>query len=325
MPLDQAIYLSGIDKIIGCRGKWIHKFNSTTGELEDSMRWTDGLINESYITSIGSDVYVAGWRGIIEYFPAVAPYTRTDRNIFKINPSTMTVTSTIDVATEANIPFSTGFNVGFRNIVSDGTNIFGFDATGQFYKVDPTNVAATYDSFLSGHANSPIVDMCYTSELTGVVFAVVNGPGITRCYGIEAADVNTVGNSTPANQTTGPRYLGITFAVVNGKAYAVDGTNKLFKLNADELAPPLFSNFTFSSLPILDAAGTPYRVKYSPYTELLYVPEFGNDKVEIVDPATDLVVAIRTGFTDPIDIVCTPTATFAVQNSSVGLLEIEEP
>ena len=71
-----------------------------------------------------------------------------------------------------------------------------------------------------------------------------------------------------------------------------------------------------------DSDAIPYRLRFNPVDNLIYVPTFKSDKVIRVDPSTLTVKDTFTGFDSPHDVVFTPSRAFAVQYGGVGLKEI---
>lgn len=319
-PLFQAIYLSGLDKIIGIHGQWLYKFNASTGAKEAELRWAPSIINEAYICNIGNTVYVSAWRGVIENYRPF-PYDRPYRNVYAVNASTMLVTGLIDVAINDDAPYSPDFYQGFRNIITDGTLLYGWNGSGLYWRMNPANTA-TYTTFDDGDShNSPLIDMLLETT-NGLVWTTNNSTAQKAVSAFDITNLSAKCRSTPLNGPTDPNPVGITFDPVHNRIYGVQGDADVFSFDASAVAPPAMNNFGWTRLSILQAAATPVRIKYNSVDGLIYVPGWASDQVEVLNPSTNTITAVKTGFTAPFDVVFTPLKKFAVQNSSVGLREI---
>jgi YVTN family beta-propeller protein len=110
---------------------------------------------------------------------------------------------------------------------------------------------------------------------------------------------------------------GVAWCPVNGHAYWVQQSPILLKSNAAKIWN---SSWDWVNTGVGNA--TPINIRYRPFDQQLYIPNWQDNTVTVLDPITDTVSAVKTGFTSPIDVVFTPTKAFAVQDSTVGLLEI---
>jgi hypothetical protein len=100
--------------------------------------------------------------------------------------------------------------------------------------------------------------------------------------------------------------------------------NRLYMTNRGPSLIPfdVGTSLFMASVSMGDGNALPYRVRYNPNDGLVYVPTLRSNNVVIVDPDSNAVVAIKSGFDSPLDVVFTPTRKFAVQQGSAGLKEI---
>jgi len=318
MPLDQAIYVAATDKIYGVRGQWVFQFNATTGGKEKEFRFVDdALFSESSIVLLGSSLYVAVWRSAFD----LNNYPDPSQDIFKID---LGLNTAVGLGLY-NVGGGGGPQNGFCNLITDGTHLYG--ATGytvQFshsrrFKVDPTNIATYVERNAQASKTAPVVDLVWDAVNSVFWEAESYGPEVDGYYqdiGTLLPTPRSVANPTP----TKPCY-GIALAP-GTKLYVVTKSSTIFKVNGNEAVaglPGPFGLATWSSLLLLQSGARPIKIKYNPFNGLIYVPTWAGNTVEVLDPATDTIVAIKTGFNTPLDVVCTPTKVFAVQNSATGL------
>ncbi len=326
MPLDNCIYSSSQDKLFGVRGQYVYKFNATTGAKESEFRFVNDVIfGESYIVELGGFLYISTWRVALEDQATNYP---AGQDIFKVNYA---LTSSVGLGLPNELKFPDGdypndtfsfFGAGFSNLVTDGTYIWGVECvrTQGMFKVDPTNVtAAEGDNNISPTGNC-INDVAHDA-VNGILW--VSTQNDLGFCGKDDLGFDTMFSS---DSDASVRLLGV--CIVPGatpKVYYVSGTNVIYKPNvtaAYAALPANLSSYTTASLAILQGDAKPMRIRYNPNDGLVYIPTWSKDQVEIMDPSTDTITAVKTGFTNVIDCVFTPTKKWGVQNSSVGLKEI---
>jgi hypothetical protein len=91
--------------------------------------------------------------------------------------------------------------------------------------------------------------------------------------------------------------------------YAVDGDGNFFRIN--DLVLETYDQFDMN---IWQAGAKACRLRYSGLTEDIYLPSMTTDSIILWDPVTE-IAQVKTGFTNPVDVVFTPSRAFAVQNS----------
>lgn len=133
---DQAIYSADMDKIFCVRGQYLYQLDNS-GALESQVRYATNVWGDSSLVELGDSLYIAAWRGIIE--GETVSYTQKTRDIYKINRTNLTTTAVLGLPTIrsfASGTLSAGLN-GFKQIETDGTNLWGFYQSQNPFKVDP--------------------------------------------------------------------------------------------------------------------------------------------------------------------------------------------
>lgn len=326
-PLDQAIYSGAQNKIFGVRGKWLYKFNADTGKKEAEIRFATSVFGSSSICELGTSLYVAvtsSAKDFLDQPPFTNAVMRPERDIYKITTATMALVGPLGLGDSVigQFPlFNASSNIyGFRNLLTTGSVITGYGNNLGVFRLDPANIPGATSGGEGGDMNS-ILDLDYDP----IEDAIWQASPDTRDVWVTDSAFSMSGHTTPDVIATSPAYRGICFCPVNTQVYAVDGTNQVIKIDAAgayATLPAFFTNPVWSSLFILEAAAKPVKIKFNAQDNLIYIPTFSHDTVEVLDPATDTITAIKTGFTDVFDCVFTPSKKFGVQNSSVGLREI---
>jgi hypothetical protein len=326
-PLTQAIYSAAQDCIYGVNGQWVYKFNATTGAKEAEFRFVDDVMfSESYIVEIpgNSSLYIGTWRAGVE----VVGSAIAGSDIFAVNYA---LNTSVALGLNGVGPFtavsSTTFGLnGFTNLVTDGTLIYGFygPRAALVFSVDPTNIAGTADTDSFGVAQGSGINDIAIDTNNSVLWMTGTTDQQLWC---KAADLTSV-QEAHSDPTPIDTMLGVC-VIPNGtpanvKVYCVTGSDLVIKATVSDAYSglPFLNNFAFTNLTILAADSKPMRIRYNSYDGFVYIPTWSNDTVEKLNPATDTISQIYTGFTNPVDIVCTPTKIWAVQWSEVGLREV---
>lgn len=341
-PLDQAIFSSTNNAIYGVRGKWVYRFNATTGKVEASSRWADDILGISSICDIGGTIYVCGWESLKnsqDLGDTTYPVYPDNRDIFTINPTTLAATNThlwrdafkTGGGSPSGYTYDGYYLFGPARIMAAGSLLWGVSGgsdggNGQnlnFFIIDPAN-AATHTNInaqavlsSNGRTGPRGMDMVYDADngrvgLTQPLgYAGGSDKNIRLMNAVSGAEINyESGNS----QAAGLFLTGICYYPTADKFYAVRNTNSILKWDSP--------TDTLTDLNLLDSSANPMRIKYNPADGLIYIPTWNHDTVAILDPATDTITTEKTGFFDPIDVVFTASKKFAVQNSGVPLREI---
>jgi YVTN family beta-propeller protein len=328
MPLTQAVYSATADKIFGTRGGWIHTFNAGTGALESSLRIAPNVRGDTCVGELGGYLYV-GTREATRVMDhsanqSVTPY-KQGMDIYRIDPVTMAVTplnmwllpSTVTAWYWIN---DGHYFHGWQTIINDGTKLIalwsgqagGGYGSGRWYtlfRFDPFDIAATIVN-RSLNDDSSQMDLAYDSATGNVWYAANEWAGVSyRNVDTSATDyVDTWNAALPC---------GVAWCPVNNHVYAVQQGPVLLKTNVAKIAA---NTWDWVNTGVGDA--TPIHIRYRATDGQLYIPNWQDNTVTVLDPATDTVSAVKAGFSSPIDVVFTPTKAFAVQDSTVGLLEI---
>lgn len=313
-PLDGAIFSAAGAAIYGVRGQYLYKFNATTGRKESEYRFVDDVyFSDASIVEVGGLLYIGVWRAGIEELGVATQ----NADIFQV-PLAFGSSTRLGLASVA--PGTFGL-CGFTGLITDGVKIYGYwgPRAMDIFSVDPTNIS-TFDSDSFSVGEGFNINQMDVDISNGVLWAT--GGDVSQAY---CREVDMNGIEEAGSFTYVATMLGV--CVVPGappSVYYVTGSRAVLKANVAQAyaAAPFLSQFTVASTNLLQVTAKPIRIRYNPYDGLVYIPTGSGDTVEILNPATDTITAVKTGFTAPIDCVFTPTKKFAVQNSSVGLREI---
>lgn len=332
-PLESAIYSGAQNKIFGVRGKWLYKFNAETGKKEAEIRFTTSALSPSSICEVGTSLYIGvrqSAKDLLDQTPFTNAVMRPERDIFKINAATMAVVGVLGLGDSVLGQFppfdNQSYAYGWTSLFTVGTKIVGLGGSLGMFLVDPTNLPGGISLSTFPSQADAICDIDYDP----VQGAFWTNDARSRDIWVTDSAFSLTAHTTPDTIATSPPYRGLTFCPAGTghalpKVYAVDGTSRVIKIDANvaySTLPGFFTDPTWSSLFILEAAAKPVKIKYNAQDDKIYIPTWDHDTVEVLDPATDTITAIKTGFTDVFDCVFTPTKKFGVQNSSVALREI---
>lgn len=314
--MDQAIYESTTQKIFGVRGQWLFQFNSLTGALEQSLRFTTNATSVSSIVALSGVLYVGTTYVIPTDWNAAHPLV--DRDVFTINPLAFLVTGRWNYGNTLGglTPGLTGGWGGWRYLVTDGTKIFGYEGSG-------TGLWSTLPA-------TPIPSQATTGQLwmddltydafNNVLWLCDSDSPQIRCVSTDFL------NSCNSGATPGP-FFGVCYNTAQNKVYVVQGGESFLEFAATA-AVPGFSNFTVNTKHTGRVNCNAVRIKSvnglasNPLNGKVLIPTWADDAVVVWNPLTDTVDSVKTGFTAPFDIVSTPTKNWAVQTGLVGLKEI---
>lgn len=336
VPFNDAVYVPALDKILAVSGVYAYKCNATTGAVESRLKVAAPGIGPSriaYYTGHGTSmVYVALW--IDPSWVDMATVLETPRmEIYGINPTTFA--AAVGIGIQANIPVlgigmsSHGLN-GIQALTSYGDYLyFAFryqQGGGQYFRIDPTNPpdnappqinSIDWDSYnVSGIAVDGTY-LYYPVPLGGYAKRISSSlPGAPAVPDAVSLDTQP---ETP-----------VAVELANGYLYGVCGNGDLFKIlnwgtgnyvTGEPTAAHYNAQF---NLETIQASAKAFRLRTNPYDGKLYIPIQNQDCVIVWNPLTDTQYAgmLKTGFDGPIDVVFTPTKSFAVQSGQAGLKEI---
>jgi len=323
--MDQAIYHAGTDKIYAVRGQWLLKFNASTASLESALKFVSNISGPSCIVAIGANLYI-GTTFSPSCYAQVPPFFNQwlTRDIYVVDTATFTVSGRLNMDTSTYLfenifsNFQAYYNNGYNDLVTDGTNLYGTVNAAAPFKVDPSNVAGTFDNNAFGPSGGlvyePLHDRVWMTDITGPnVRAFSTTP-------IAGDDWNNSG-------TVSPFISGITFAATAQKIYFVQGDFNIGMVDASAVFP-IFTDFPFTLFDLTRIDSTANRVRAvnglpsNPLNDKVLVPTWDDDAVVVWDPATDTVDSVKTGFTSPVDVISTPTKNWAVQSGVTPFREI---
>lgn len=310
-PLQDAVYVSSVNKIFGVSGVYLLQFNASTGAREAQVRISSPVMGDArlvYHAATGM-LYASIWN---EPSQSNFSLTHPNKDVYPIDPATLTVGTRLDLTSTGIVTSDFGANRapywGPKWLGSSGNYLYVQWASTpaatlfQWLRVNPTNLADrctnVYDNttaFLSEQAAlSP----------TQIVVADPNNSQVA--YGPIGwnAEAQWATCSLPTFYPIACDYCSLTSLF-----YVVDGNGNLFRIN--DLVLQTFDQF---DLNIAQAGAKACRLRYSALTEDIYLPSMTTDSMILWDPITE-IFQVKTGFTNPIDAVFTPSRAFAVQNS----------
>lgn len=325
-PIESAIFSSANNAIYGVRGQWVYKFNATTGKKEAEAVIGNDILGLSSICEHNGTIYVSAcWvqTSYPEIFPAPLPW-RANHDIFTINPTTLAATNT-DIWKTKQSSFDGETNSAFYGpiqIVSSSTLLWGIIADGggmnPFY-VDPSAPLGLKQRSVGNwtQAAGPAAGEIIYDSVNGVAIYAKASDQIIDCYDTSGGFPPTSIGGMDGTFNLNPN--GLCYCPSNDNIYAVDGTSILISASVSDMLSIGGTNVPVNTG---EATANPRRIKYCPIDGMIYVPGWFSNSVIVINPATNTVVATKTGFNLPIDCVFTGSRKFAVQNSSVGLREI---
>lgn len=328
--MESATYLSSQNKIYGVRGQWIYECDPVSGSILRSGRFCDNALFRASIVAVGTKLYVG-----------IAYTDRWDYNntmpgcdIFAIDPTALPFPTAVafgwDTTKLNGIAPPIRLEPGWNWLASNGTNIWGWSGYEGMFRVDPTNLAS-YIRTSQSEADGCALDSTAHAGFAASPYVWITDSRNNDLH-IFAGDFTDDTTDTGGVTTA---LGGITFCDSTVKVYAVKGTEDFYKVdgNAPFVAPPFLSNFAVSTLHLAPVAGVlnpqPARIRACnvighPSFGKVFIPTLKGDQVVVWDSASDLTAnaVCKTGFSAPLDIVFTPTRTFAIQNSATGLREV---
>lgn len=312
--METAIYVSSIDKILGCSGAYIHKCNATTGARESSTKIASPVLGPSTLALHGNGlVYWAGWFDP-SWVDLSADLASPRADFYPVTPSTMAVGAPIDIGSifpDLQGFIRRGLN-GPHAVLSSGSYLYflyRFQAGGgQLFRINPdntaqnnTNSAYGWDGWNAWQHGTDGSFIYWPDPLNqyvrrgGITFAA-----LARCNLLNADETPVAVEHAGTNQ------------------YAVCGNGWLIKVTGYAASGP--GSYTPFDLEPTQAGIKPFKIRY--IGGLLYLPCQATNTVLIWNPATDTVVSLETGFDGPVDVVGTGSKVFAVQSGPTGLREI---
>jgi len=334
-PLQDAVYVSSVNKIFGVSGVYLLQFNSATGLREAQVRIASPVMGDArlvYHAATGM-LYASVWNE-----PNLSDFSLThpNKDVYPIDPATLAVGARLNLVSTGKVDSDfTAFRMpywGPKWIGSSGNFLYvqwsGADTnfTYQWLRVNPANLAQVCTHAFDNTFGFTSEQACLTPRSIGTPRVYVPDP---RGQGVQFGpiDYNT---DVQWDICDMPPYSPIAceWSDFDGLIYAVDGVGSLLRIN--DASTDNFTAFNLtgtitpapgSLLPVANAC----RLRYSFNDGLIYLPCMSRNSVLIFNQTTHQSVEI-TGFESPVDIVEVTGANpkiWAVQSSpSQSLKEI---
>lgn len=315
-PLDAAIYVESPgagNYIWGVRGGYLYKIDPDTGESLSATRFSILCFGDTSIAYDDDDDLL-----LVSYWNApqvVRNNAGSDRTIYTINPSSLAISSIgTNLGGAANFGFTYG---GPHQLAYYGGIIYTcvWDVTSSLrtegYMVRYNMATFTSNRGFGTTSNQTALGgwsqvSIDTDDTNYVWFTSLNGGNILK---IDRATLNTT------------QFVGATTVLCYGMAQVPGGS--VYTASRSATVDVISNTGTFiTTITLTSSNPYPYRIRYNPYNGLLYVPTYRDDSVVTINPGTNAVVSVFTGFSAPFDCVFTPSHSWAVQHGTQGLMEI---
>lgn len=316
MPLNHAIYDSGRDVIFAVRGGYVYKLNATSGVKISSARVACPDFDDAYICldPVTDHLFVTSWMTFADQNENVTA-SRFVKKLVKVQPDTLAVVSTTNLPTLFfnNLDL---FESGPRQLIALNNLLYGvyFDASattdGTIWTFDPaapgwnaSNSFNTGGTYYRTFVYDPDLSLLWVPDIFGAT-----------SYDLALNAAATVNFS--ANR------------VARAVAYRSTGAKLYFTMTKQGATTPrhvLVIDTAGAGEGLIDtgrANALPFNIRYRASTDRIYVPTWQDDTVVIIDPTTDTVESVKTGFDSPFDVVFTGSKAWAVQHGNIGLKEI---
>lgn len=320
-PLTSAVYVSTTDRIYGMMGPYVVKINPSTGKPEQYARvcsktsYGPCYIDYNYANDT---LYVSVWN-----CPNRPWYEKNNaKDIYPVNPTTMAVGSGLGLV---NSPLPNGAGNGggsygasegprfIKYIGGPGTQfiyfVWHYNHDWMINRVDVANPNVGRWITTNAYDASCIWQFGY-----GGGYIWYGSTDDTRLYGRVwnnfASRVYCDLDPGDYNVITG---IAAEYSTINSKPYYVSGNRWLTVVDDFD-----FNLYTKHDL---GANTDPIHLRYHDARSKLFIPSPGTNEVILFDPAGGPTLR-QDGFDSPIDIVITPTETWAVQLGAVGLRKV---
>lgn len=355
MPLDQAVYVPATGShgefIAAVRGGYVFNFNASTGAKVSSVRFSPfSIYNATICYEPVNDRLVISYFGDPNADSLATAYCSIHRLLYVLNPASFAQVSTYDPQRDnAQLPsFYWNFTSPFRGpylVIALGNGeilcVAGLAGTtglqnSAFIRDIGTGISRTYTA-APGNGEWITFQEKTWAVLKGV-YAYISAYGNTKPTAatiLRLSDCSIpqyspipypcvrCGPLWAAADKTG---VGGDYAPSSDTVYIVSRSPTIFRMSGTYLENTVNSDQELDTdktdITLPDADAMPFNVRFNAYDNMLYVPGYSNNKVYVIDAATDTLMATKTGFDSPWDAVFTPTKKFAVQHGSVGLKEI---
>lgn len=320
MPLDAATYVPSTGKIVGVRGGYLFSFNATTGAKESSARFATPVFSGSCIAyePVSNRLVVGCWNEWHEWIGSAALVP--GKGLYNVNPASFAVISH-NVSFPLDFPFGdlelTALPDGVHSLFASGGTVYGL--------VQSNNVSGGRGGLLWFNPGTDSLISVgggqYSSNQgqPGSLVVTTNGIVIPSAFSRMRIYDKAAPTATPLFDVNYPALVpdtdssGLSGVVADGSEnlYWIDRSDAIIKT-----APDLTGGVRLS---VGDAAARYFGIAYNSNDGYIYLANPLGNTVAVWNPATDTLVAIKTGFDSPHGFVFSPTAKFAVQHSTSGL------
>ena len=336
-PLQDAVYVSSVNKIFGVSGVHLLQFNASTGVREAQVRISSPVYGTCRLCyhAPSDRIYASVWNEAnLNNFSLVHP----NKSIRPINPATLAVGSPLFQPGQA--PWINALQTDFNSFRETVWGPAWLGSSGNYLYVQWMQNLHHFAVFWINPANITDVGLRTYSTPTAAIEQIaltpteifIPGPFDNSVYFGPLHWVNTFGFDY-CDMGFNPIVdipIACEYSDFDGLVYAVDGNGMMFRIN-----DPTTDDFTRISLttsidpvpgsltPVADAC----RLRASPmeFGSLLYLPCMSRNSILIYNQTTEKSAEI-TGFENPVDVVFVPapiSKAWAVQNSpEVSLKEI---
>lgn len=346
-PLFGALYESSRGVIYGVNQGRIYKIDATTGELISQARLREDVMGQNFIVYLSTTdrLYVTVWglKTEFDFRNPASSNSNGEKLIIEVNPDTLAVTNSFNICAAAALNFASLNSNQPGQITADPTNglIYGLqypegNSTYNPWKLNPLTgiftIGSTFPTYGDGATHAYVPERSFIDPDTGrmwVSFVSAAPPvGIMarslRIPQLDAVGVVNVGigdaadssHAVPVATAMVYRSSYLYFTIGHSVAQSMTYSGRyVIKKKSDNSG----------SRTVIDtgrANARPFNIRYNSVNDRIYVPTWPDDTVVIIDPASDTVESVKTGFDSPWDVVFTPTKKWAVQLATPGLKEI---
>ncbi len=324
MPYFAATYASNVNKIFATMGPYVVKCNATTGVRESVTKLTQGQptygpLSIVYHPGVGK-LFVGGCGNCPnkqeQFAPTIDP--PVFRDIYQVDPTTMSVTSTgIMPQINAGAFPNDGLRSGPYFLMADGNYVYFLYMSNiqgeEWGRIHAGTYAYNGGDGFRWRAEQMSVGASYGDYVYRL------DPNQLEIEYLDKAGVPPVGGYLGQTSIAPYTPVGIVRSTVEDKNWIVCGDTNL--LRQESLTNNDVTVFDLGA--VIGPTELPDPCRIRDIGGLLYMPCMTANGIIIHTPGSAINTAVwKGGFDGPMDVVSTGTKVFAVQNSPVGLKEI---
>lgn len=316
--MDAAVYDS-VDKfIIGIRGNRVFRCDPTSGAiLQQADIGTFGR-NGCLAYDVGTNKVFASVWDTPGFTSRNGTFTISNRNIYRLNPSTLAVELTADIGTQFSIAAGNAMNeCGISAMDASGGNIYcRWFQTGvggvnrgnvggslRFSAANMSTFINENEGVIGGYGNIIYGNVTSTGHDNAIFPDQAGGPQVILSDYVTNGEA-LVSVPWPANM------LAVGFAPTQQHVFVTDIAQQIYVFTTGGVSVTTINtgHSGFNGL----------SVRYNPNDGNIYVAGGNDNNVAQINPATNALTLIP-GFDCPVNFVFTPTTRFAVQAGSTPL------